>query len=88
MKYTNRSSVGEGSVQSARMHRLVKAFIDQVWSEKKRIFTNEVKSRHRLIRAFSDVYVAFRYCSGKYQNKEKPLKRQRNLGLVTDISNV
>ena len=78
--------MGEGSVQSARMHRLVKAFMyDQ---KKKRIFTNEVKSRHRLIRAFSDVYVAFRYCSGKYQNKEKPLKRQRNLGLVTDISNV
>ena len=28
--YTNRRSVGEGSVQSARMHRLVKAFVNQV----------------------------------------------------------
>ena len=28
---------------------------------KKRTFTDEVKARHRLIRAFSDVYVAFPY---------------------------
>ena len=30
MKYINRSSVCEGSVQSARVHTLVKAFVDQV----------------------------------------------------------
>ena len=50
MKYTNRSSVGEGSVQSSRVHRLVKAFVDQVWSDKKNVkFTDEVKARHRHI---------------------------------------
>ena len=35
MKYINRSSVCEGSVQSARVHRLVKAFVDQVSDIKK-----------------------------------------------------
>ena len=52
MKYTNRGSVGEGSFQSARVHRLAKAFVDQVWSDKKtttRTFTGEVKARHRHI---------------------------------------
>ena len=36
MKYINRSSVCEGSVQSARVHRLVKAFVDQVSDIKKK----------------------------------------------------
>ena len=50
MKYTNRSSVGEGSVQAVRVHRLVKAFADQVWSDKTRTFTDEIKARHRHIK--------------------------------------
>ena len=50
MKYTNKSSAGKGFVQSARVHRLLKAFIGQVWSDKKkRTFTDEVKARHRHI---------------------------------------
>ena len=36
--------MGEGSVQSARVHRLVKAFVDQVSDIKKRTFT--MKSKH------------------------------------------
>ena len=36
--------MGEGSVQSARVHRLVKAFVDQVSDIKKRTFTT--KSKH------------------------------------------
>ena len=55
MKYTNMSSVGletivsnvgDHSVQSARVHRLVKAFVDQI---KKRTFTDEIKACHRHI---------------------------------------
>ena len=45
MKYTNRSSEGEGSIQSACVHWLVKAFVDQVSEiKKKRTFTS--KSKH------------------------------------------
>ena len=36
MKYINRSSVCEGSMKSARVHRLVKAFVDQVSDKKKK----------------------------------------------------
>ena len=36
--------MGEGSGQSARVHRLVKAFVDQVSDIKKRTFTT--KSKH------------------------------------------
>ena len=35
--------MGEGSVQSARVHWLVKAFVDQVSDIKKRTFTTKPK---------------------------------------------
>ena len=35
--------MGEGSVQSARVHRLAKAFVDQVSDIKKRTFTTMSK---------------------------------------------
>ena len=38
--------MGEGSVQSARVHRLVKAFVDQVSDIKKTYIHHEVKARH------------------------------------------
>ena len=47
MKYTNRGSVGEGSFQSARVHRLAKALVDQVWSDKKQQHVHSLaKSKH------------------------------------------
>ena len=39
--------MGEGSVQSARVHRLVnRAFVDQVSDIKKTYIHHEVKARH------------------------------------------
>ena len=41
--------MGEGSIQSARVHRLVKAFVDQVSDIKKKYIHLEVKARCRHI---------------------------------------
>ena len=38
--------MGEGSVQSARVHWLVKAFVDQVPDIKKTYIHHEVKASH------------------------------------------
>ena len=54
MKYTNRSSVGEGSVQSAGVHRLVKAFVDKVWSDKKKYIHRRSQSMSPTYRSFID----------------------------------
>ena len=38
--------MGEGSIQSARVHRMAKAFVDQVSDMYKKIRTFTMKSKH------------------------------------------
>ena len=54
MKYANRSSAGEGSIQSARVHRLVKAFIDQVSDIKKNVHSPLSQSMSRAYQSLFD----------------------------------
>ena len=53
MKYTNRCSVGEGHDQSARVHRLVKAFVDQV-SDIKNVHSPQSQRTSRTYRGLFD----------------------------------